>query len=68
MKATRRAAMLALGVLVLVGPGREARSEDLAEAKSAGQLGERIDGFVGVVSADATPEVRALAEEINARR
>lgn len=68
LKATRRAVMLACGTFILVGPGREARAEDLAEAKSAGQLGERIDGFVGVVSADTPPELRALAGEINARR
>lgn len=67
-KPTRRAAMIAGGAIVLVGLWRKAWAVDLAEAKSAGQLGERIDGFVGVVSADAPPEVRALAGEINAGR
>ncbi|MCB1993001.1 MAG: YdbL family protein [Geminicoccaceae bacterium] len=67
-KLTRRVVMIAGGALALLGLWRKAWAVDLAEAKSAGQLGERIDGFVGVVSADAPPEVRALAGEINAGR
>ncbi len=65
---TRRAALIAGSALGLLGLGRRARAEDLAEAKSAGQIGERIDGFVGVVRADAPPEVRSLVDDINARR
>lgn len=67
-KLARRAAVLSGSVFVLFRLQGSARAEDLAEAKSAGLLGERIDGFVGVVSEDATPEVQALAGEINARR
>lgn len=67
-KPARRAVLIAGCAFALLGPGRAARAEDLAEAKSAGLLGERIDGFLGVVRADAPPETRALAQEINARR
>jgi len=45
-----------------------ARAQDLATAKAAGQLGERIDGYLGVVEADTPAEIRAMADEINAKR
>ena len=40
----------------------------LDEAKAAGQVGERIDGYLGVVDAGAPGEVRALVDEVNAER
>jgi uncharacterized protein len=52
-----------LGLLV-----RSALAQDLASAKREGLLGERIDGYVGVVRADAPANIRALADDINARR
>lgn len=67
-KPGRRTVLITGCALALLGAGRAARAEDLAEAKSAGLLGERIDGFLGVVQANAPPETRALAEDINARR
>lgn len=67
-KIARRAIVVWGGSLVLLGLPGPAGAQDLAGAKAAGQLGERIDGFVGVVKADAPPEVRALAGEINAGR
>lgn len=65
---TRRAALAAGALLALGGVWRPAMAQDLAQAKRQGLLGERIDGFVGVVRADASPEIRALAGEINAGR
>ena len=41
---------------------------DLDEARTKGLLGERADGYVGVVPESVSPEVVALAEEINAKR
>ena len=38
----------------------------LQEAKAAGLLGERADGYVGVVS--DTPEANRIAEDMNAKR
>lgn len=40
----------------------------LAEAKRQGLVGERPDGYVGVVRRDAPAEVHALVERINAER
>ena len=33
-----------------------------------GQVGERIDGYLGVVDANAPADVRALVDQINAER
>jgi uncharacterized protein YdbL (DUF1318 family) len=40
----------------------------LDQAKASGQVGEKIDGFLGVVDADAPADVRTLVERINAER
>ncbi len=53
----------------LSGPSAWAASaEGLAAAKQAGFLGERIDGYLGVVSVETPADIRAMADEINARR
>jgi uncharacterized protein len=41
---------------------------DLAEAKAAGQVGERLDGYLGLVSPTASAEVKSLVNDINAQR
>lgn len=41
---------------------------DLQQAKSAGWVGEQIDGYVGLVRGDAPPEVRQLVSSINDQR
>lgn len=71
--ATRRKLLLAgLGLALATSPfalaARLAMAQDLASAKRDGLLGERIDGFVGVVTADAPANIRALADDINGRR
>ncbi len=40
----------------------------LAEAKAKGWVGERVDGYLGLVTADAPAAAKALVEEINAKR
>jgi uncharacterized protein YdbL (DUF1318 family) len=45
-----------------------AAAASLDEAKAAGQVGERIDGYLGVVDAGAPGDVRALVDEVNAKR
>lgn len=70
---TRRSVLLAgLGLVLATSPlallVRTALAQDLASAKREGLLGERIDGYVGVVRADAPAAIRALADDINARR
>jgi uncharacterized protein YdbL (DUF1318 family) len=45
-----------------------AAADSLDDAKAEGQVGERIDGYVGVVDANASGEVRALVDQVNAER
>ena len=72
-KTRRRDAVIA-GLAVLLVPlalahgAQAASSEDLVAAKRAGFLGERIDGYLGVVSVETPADVRAMAEEINTKR
>jgi uncharacterized protein YdbL (DUF1318 family) len=67
--ATRRTALVAgLGLAIAALSPWPAGAEELPAAKQAGWLGERIDGYLGVVKADTPPDIRALANEINARR
>jgi uncharacterized protein YdbL (DUF1318 family) len=40
----------------------------LNEAKAKGLVGERIDGFVGVVVADPPADVRELVDQVNSQR
>jgi uncharacterized protein YdbL (DUF1318 family) len=69
LNATRRTALVAgLGLAIAALSPWPAAAEELAEAKRDGWLGERIDGFLGVVRADTPGDVRALADQINARR
>ena len=60
-----------LAAIVLVALGlwsAPAAAASLDQAKAAGQVGERIDGYVGVVDAGAPGDVKALVEKINAER
>ncbi len=41
---------------------------DLASAKRDGLVGERADGYLGVVSASAGADVQALVREVNGKR
>lgn len=56
---------LALSLSVGVMP---AAAASLAEAKSAGQVGERMDGYLGLVTPNAPTDVKALVSDINAQR
>ena len=62
-----RAVWVALLCLSL-GGATAASAGPLADAKAAGWLGERPDGYVGLVRPDAPPDVRSLASEVNAQR
>jgi uncharacterized protein YdbL (DUF1318 family) len=41
---------------------------DLSQAKSAGYVGEQMNGFLGLVNPDAPADVKALVQSINAQR
>lgn len=43
-------------------------AQSLDAAKAAGQIGERIDGYVGVVDANAPGDIKRLVDEVNAGR
>ncbi len=60
------AALLALALLAV--PSGSVLADQLGNAKKAGSVGERPDGYLGVVDKSAGPEVKALVEEINQKR
>jgi hypothetical protein len=41
---------------------------DLAQIKSAGLVGEQMNGFLGLVNPDAPTDVKTLVHDINAQR
>jgi uncharacterized protein YdbL (DUF1318 family) len=60
------AALLALALLAV--PSGLVLADQLGDAKKAGSVGERPDGYLGVVSGGAGAEVKALVQGINAKR
>ena len=69
---TRKAAIVA-AALALMSAGAVHAQTAAAKvavdaAKAAGQVGEQADGFLGLLSTDAPPAVRAAVTEINEGR
>jgi uncharacterized protein YdbL (DUF1318 family) len=62
------AAVLVLGAAPAVFAQSAAAKATVDAAKAAGQVGEQADGFLGLVSGDAPPPIRAAVAEINAGR
>ena len=62
---SRAAALLAAALLCLIAAPAAA---DLDSAKAAGQVGERIDGYVGLVDPGAPASVKALVDDVNGKR
>lgn len=63
---TRKCGLLAAAAAVLIA--FPALALDLDGARASGLVGERADGYVAAVSANATPEVRALVQSVNQAR
>jgi uncharacterized protein YdbL (DUF1318 family) len=62
-------AALAITALVLsFAAAPAAWAADLDSAKAAGQVGERADGYLGLVNPGAPPAVKQLVDEVNAKR
>lgn len=59
---------LIMAALVTILISVAAFAMDLQQAKSAGWVGEQIDGYVGLVRGDAPPEVRQLVNSVNDQR
>jgi uncharacterized protein YdbL (DUF1318 family) len=58
-------AVLLLIFLALATP---ALASPLDDAKAAGQVGERVDGYAGAVQANASAAIRSMVDDINAKR
>lgn len=54
-------------IILLAGAGL-AVAADLQSAKSDGLVGEQLNGYLGIVDAGASGDVRALVNEVNAKR
>ena len=63
---TSLAAMAALALLG-ANPAYAERDPAYAAAREAGQVGERVDGYLGYVG-PASPALRAVVEDINIKR
>jgi uncharacterized protein YdbL (DUF1318 family) len=55
-------------VVMLLLIGLPAAAGSLDGVKAAGQVGEKPDGYIGLVDPGAPAEVRKLVKDINARR
>ena len=60
--------VLRLGAVLFMLTALPAAAQSLDGAKAAGQVGERIDGYVGVVDASTPGDVRAMVDQVNAER
>jgi hypothetical protein len=69
MMTRRRFSALAVALALLAAPGAPVLAQDgLAAAKAAGQVGERPDGLLGLVQAQAPADVRSLVSRVNEER
>ena len=57
-----------VGALALVLAAAPALANELDAAKAAGQVGERVDGYLGLVDANAPEGVKELVERVNSGR
>jgi uncharacterized protein len=61
----RLSALVVLGLTLAIAP---AVAGPLEDAKSSGLVGERIDGYLGVVGSSAPADVVQLVEQVNGER
>ena len=64
----RRALSILLATALLCAPALAAQAEEIDSAKQSGLVGEQVDGYLGLVRADAPAPVQALVEEVNTKR
>ena len=60
--------VLAILTLIFCMALEPVSAADLAQAKATGQVGEQLDGYLGVVQPNAPADVRALVDGINRER
>ncbi len=67
----RRPLGIALGAMLAIGivaaPALAQRDPAYSAARAAGQVGEKMDGYLGIVGA-ANPNLQAMVNDINNRR
>lgn len=63
----RKIAVIATAVALLAAPALAQRDPAYEAARSAGQVGEKMDGYIGVVGA-STPELQRIVSDINIKR
>jgi len=70
MRVGRRTLVAALAGLSMAAAlgSRPALALDLDAAKASGWIGERRDGYVGLVDPSASPDAQALVQQVNAER
>ena len=56
-----------LAAVLLIGAAA-AWSADLSELKAEGLVGERADGYLGIVPAQVSAEVKAVVADVNRKR
>ena len=61
------AAFAVVGAVLVAAPALAQRDPAYQAARSAGQVGEKPDGYLGVVGA-GTPTIRSMVDDINIRR
>jgi uncharacterized protein YdbL (DUF1318 family) len=61
-------AWLAFVLIAALATAAGASGLDLERAKDQGLVGERVDGYVGIVAAQADAPVQALVNSVNAKR
>jgi uncharacterized protein YdbL (DUF1318 family) len=68
MPVRARRALLGACVVCLTLAAAPVLAADLGQAKAAGYVGEQLDGYLGLVRADAPGDVKALVQDINRKR
>ncbi len=61
------AAAIALSLVAAASPALAQRDPAYAAARSSGQVGEKMDGYLGIVTA-GTPALRAMVDDLNIKR
>lgn len=62
-----RTALATAAVGLLVAPAYAQRDPAYAAARADGKVGEKMDGYLGIVGS-ATPDLSAMVDDINIRR
>lgn len=66
-RAALSGAVFAVALGGVVAPAYAQRDPAYAAARAAGEVGEKMDGYLGIVGAE-TPELRRIVNDINIKR